>query len=38
LLRAYLANRASPDETFVTFSRRHDGEALRKMADAEVMA
>jgi ferredoxin-nitrite reductase len=38
LLRAYLANRTSPDETFVAFSRRHDGEALRKLADAEVMA
>jgi ferredoxin-nitrite reductase len=38
LLRAYLANRTSQDETFVAFSRRHDGEALRKLADAEVMA
>jgi len=38
LLRAYLVNRTSPDETFVAFSRRHDGEALRKLADAEVMA
>jgi ferredoxin-nitrite reductase len=34
LLKAYLANRASADETFLTFSRRHDGESLRKMADA----
>lgn len=38
LLKAYLANRASPDETFLTFSRRHDGEALRKLAEAEVAA
>jgi ferredoxin-nitrite reductase len=36
LLKAYLSNRASPDETFLTFARRHDGEALRKLADAEV--
>ena len=31
LLKAYLANRVSPDETFLAFSRRHDGEALRKL-------
>ncbi len=36
LLKAYLANRASPDETFLTFARRHDGAALRKLADAET--
>jgi ferredoxin-nitrite reductase len=36
LLKAYLANRASPEETFLTFARRHDGEALRKLADAEI--
>ena len=36
LLKAYLANRTSSDETFLTFARRHDGEALRKLADAEV--
>jgi hypothetical protein len=33
---AYLAHRASPEETFLTFARRHDGETLRKLADAEV--
>ena len=38
LLKAYLANRSSPEETFLTFSRRHDGEALRKLAEAEVAA
>lgn len=38
LLKAYLANRASPEETFLTFSRRHDGEALRKLAETEVTA
>ena len=36
LLKAYLAHRASPDETFLTFARRHDGETLRKLADAET--
>ncbi len=38
LLRAYLANRVSADETFLTFSRRHDGETLRKLAEAEAIA
>jgi ferredoxin-nitrite reductase len=33
LLRAYLAHRASPSETFLTFARRHDGESLRKLAE-----
>jgi ferredoxin-nitrite reductase len=33
LLKAYLANRASPDETFLTFSRRHDAATLRQLAD-----
>ena len=36
LLKAYLAHRASPEETFLTFARRHGGETLRKFADAEV--
>jgi ferredoxin-nitrite reductase len=36
LLKAYLSHRASPDETFLTFSRRHDGETLRRLADAEA--
>jgi ferredoxin-nitrite reductase len=36
LLKAYLKNRTSADETFLAFARRHDGEALRKLADAEV--
>ncbi|MGN6308874.1 MAG: NirA family protein, partial [Xanthobacteraceae bacterium] len=38
LLRAYMSNRASPEETFVQFSRRHDAETLRRLADAEVAA
>jgi ferredoxin-nitrite reductase len=37
LLKAYLAHRVSAEETFLTFSRRHDGEALRKLAEAEAM-
>jgi ferredoxin-nitrite reductase len=36
LLKAYLTHRSSPDETFLTFARRHDGETLRKLADAET--
>ncbi|MES2029480.1 MAG: NirA family protein [Pseudomonadota bacterium] len=38
LLKAYLANRTSPDETFLTFARRHDGAALRELADEQVSA
>ena len=38
LLKAYIAHRASPDETFLSFARRHDGETLRKLADAQVFA
>jgi ferredoxin-nitrite reductase len=34
LLKAYLAYRASPDEAFLAFARRHGGETLRKLADA----
>ena len=37
LLKAYLAHRASPEETFLTFARRHDGETLRKLADAQSL-
>ena len=36
LLKAYLAHRAGPSETFLTFARRHDGESLRKLAEAET--
>jgi ferredoxin-nitrite reductase len=36
LLKAYLSHRASADETFLTFARRHNGETLRKLADAET--
>ena len=37
VLRAYLANRASADETFVAFARRHDIDAIRALADAETL-
>ncbi|MDU1670012.1 MAG: NirA family protein, partial [Bradyrhizobium sp.] len=36
LLKAYLAHRLSPDETFLSFARRHDGETLRKLAEAQT--
>jgi ferredoxin-nitrite reductase len=36
LLKAYLAHRSSSDETFLEFARRHDGETLKKLAEAEV--
>jgi ferredoxin-nitrite reductase len=36
LLKAYLAHRSSSEETFLTFARRHDGETLRKLAEAEA--
>ncbi|HEY0912066.1 MAG TPA: NirA family protein [Bradyrhizobium sp.] len=36
LLKAYLTHRNSPDETFLTFARRHDGDSLRKLADAQT--
>ena len=36
LLKAYLKNRASSEETFLTLARRHDGDALRKLAEAEA--
>jgi ferredoxin-nitrite reductase len=38
LLKVYLAHRTSPAEPFLTFARRHDGEALRKLAEAETSA
>ena len=31
LLRVYVKHRSSSDETFLTFSRRHDVEALKAM-------
>ncbi len=35
MLRAYLAHRTSREESFLTFSRRHDVGALRRLADLE---
>jgi ferredoxin-nitrite reductase len=36
ILKAYLAHRASPDESFLTFARRHEIDALKAMAEAEA--
>jgi ferredoxin-nitrite reductase len=36
LLKAYLTHRASSEETFLAFARRHDGESLRRLAEAEA--
>jgi ferredoxin-nitrite reductase len=37
ILKAYLAHRAAPDETFLAFARRHDVEALKTLFDAETI-
>jgi ferredoxin-nitrite reductase len=36
ILRAYLAHRASRDETFLAFSRRHEIDALKAMTELEA--
>lgn len=36
MLKGYLTHRASPEETFLAFSRRHEVEALKEMFDAEA--
>jgi ferredoxin-nitrite reductase len=36
LLRAYLAHRTSPDETFLAFTRRHDVAAIETMTKMEL--
>jgi ferredoxin-nitrite reductase len=36
MLKGYLANRASSEEAFLTFSRRHDIRALKEMFDSEA--
>ncbi len=38
ILKAYLAHRASPAESFLTFARRHEIDALKAMAEAEAAA
>jgi ferredoxin-nitrite reductase len=37
MLKAYLARRASPQESFLAFSRRHDVEALRTLIASEAV-
>jgi len=37
MLKAYLANRAAADETFLSFTRRHDVEALKAMFEREAV-
>jgi ferredoxin-nitrite reductase len=38
ILKAYLAHRASPDESFLAFARRHEIDALKAMAELEAAA
>jgi len=38
MLKAYLANRTGPEETFLAFSRRHEPDALRTLIDAQGQA
>jgi ferredoxin-nitrite reductase len=35
ILKAYVAHRANPDESFFDFSRRHEVDALKAMFEAE---
>jgi ferredoxin-nitrite reductase len=36
MLKAYLAHRASPQESFLAFTRRHPIDALRSLAEREA--
>ena len=36
MLKAYLAHRASKDESFLAFARRHDIDALKFMTESQV--
>ena len=36
ILKAYLAHRVSPEETFLAFSRRHEIDALKALTDLEA--
>jgi ferredoxin-nitrite reductase len=38
ILQAYLTHRASPEESFLAFARRHEIEALKAMAEPEAAA
>ena len=37
ILKAYLAHRASPEETFLAFARRHEIDALKAMTELEAV-
>ncbi len=37
VLKAYLAHRASPQENFIAFSRRHDVDAIKSLAAGEAV-
>ena len=36
ILKVYLAHRASPEETFIAFARRHEIDALKAMTELEA--
>lgn len=38
VLKAYVANRSSTEETFISFAKRHDVDALRQLMDEGVAA
>lgn len=38
ILKAYLAHRQSPEETFVAFAKRHDTDAIKAWADGEAVS
>jgi ferredoxin-nitrite reductase len=38
ILKTYLAHRASKDESFIAFARRHEIDALKNMAEREAVA
>jgi ferredoxin-nitrite reductase len=37
MLKAYLAHRATRDETFITFARRHEIDALKALVEAQAV-
>jgi hypothetical protein len=37
MLKAYLGNRAAPDESFLSFTRRHEIESLKQICAAEAV-
>jgi ferredoxin-nitrite reductase len=37
VLKAYLSHRASPQESFIAFSRRHDADAIKSLAAGEAV-